>query len=124
MLISYTQLEDICESIRINVLTGDFKFTSDDFIIFDHFIQNPIYRQHLVPIVRILETLDNKPTHNAYVQRILPHLLHSNAPSARYAALDLITSRDEPQYSELLSIAKIILKNEQSAYIKEYLDTL
>jgi hypothetical protein len=125
MLLSYNQIENICEDIRDNLISHSTSFTNEDFKLFEFLITNSCYHPIICPIVRILETLElTDTTHITFINHVIPYLLHSSDAYVRYAALDLITSRSGEHYNQLLFAAKIALEHESVEYIKDYLDSL
>ncbi len=80
----------------------------------------------LVALASLLEPLIENPAYAQDIESIVKSLLKSPSTSLRYAALDIITAGlgIVPIADSLLKEARNLLKNEESEYVLEYLESL
>jgi hypothetical protein len=80
----------------------------------------------LVALASLLEPLIENPAYAQDIDSIVKSLLKSPSTSLRYAALDIITAGlgIVPIADSLLKEARNLLKNEESGYVIEYLESL
>jgi uncharacterized protein YjeT (DUF2065 family) len=80
----------------------------------------------LVSLAGLLEPLIENNAYAQDITTIVRSLLKSPAKSLRYAGLDIIAAGlgIVPVADSLLKEAKILLKNEESGYVLEYLESL
>ncbi|BAZ13826.1 hypothetical protein NIES4071_56660 [Calothrix sp. NIES-4071] len=120
-----SEFEDRIEEIRDALIEGHTALSKEDIKVL-HYCIAKLDLFSLQAIARLIGPLLEMNLYSQDAASILKTLLKNPEPEVRYAALEAISYAlgDVKIAEEVLAEAKDLLKNEESAFVREYLESL
>ncbi|RUS97487.1 hypothetical protein DSM106972_084350 [Dulcicalothrix desertica PCC 7102] len=120
-----SEFEDRIEEIRDALVEGHAALSKEDIKTL-HYCIAKLDSFRLQAIARLIEPLLEINLYSQNAASIVKVLLQNREPEVRYAALEAISyALGEVKIGdEVLAEAKNLLKNEESAFVREYLESL
>ncbi|MFQ4142421.1 hypothetical protein [Chlorogloeopsis sp. ULAP02] len=120
-----SDFENRVEEIRDELMEGHFRLSKEDI----NYLKKDIKKLdvfQLIAVTRLLGPLLESADHSQDAASIISVLLQHPADEVRYAALEAISfALGEVSIAEkILAEAKNLLKNEESTFVREYLESL
>lgn len=126
--------ESKVENLKDALLNSTVVLTADELSLIRFLIKNSdklinntqVKLLFILGLASLLEPLIELPQYAKDIEAVVLYLLKSSEQCFKYAALDIITAglQITPLSERLLTIAKVILADEPSGYVKDYLNTL
>ncbi|MEH1940150.1 MAG: hypothetical protein V7L01_08040 [Nostoc sp.] len=120
-----SEFENRVEEIRDELLEGHLALSKEDVNILKQLVRRLSVFQ-LLAVARLLSPLLENEAYSQDAASIINVLLQHPADEVRYAALEAISFAlgEVPIAEEILAEAKNLLKNEESTFVREFLESL
>ncbi|WP_373528441.1 hypothetical protein [Nostoc sp.] len=120
-----SEFENRVEEIRDQLMEGYLIFSKKD-VNFLKRVIGKLDTFHLLAVARLLSPLLENEVYSQDAASIITVLLQHPADEVRYAALEAISFAlgEVPIAEEILAEAKNLLKNEESTFVREFLESL